>query len=65
MDGSIGFIFVNCFRTFPVQEILIRSLHHQIERSEDAVWEKGFNFDDRRLMKGHWRNEPNPDVCLV
>jgi len=37
----------------------------QIPRSEDAKWEKGFNFDDRRLMKGQWRNERNPDVCMV
>ncbi|KAG0584958.1 hypothetical protein M758_3G246700 [Ceratodon purpureus] len=36
----------------------------EITRSEDAVWEKGFNFDDRRLMKGQWRNEKNPDVCM-
>lgn len=29
------------------------------------VHEKGFNFDDARLMRGAWRNEPNPDVCKV
>lgn len=27
--------------------------------------EKGFNFDDTRLMRGAWRNEPNPDMCKV
>lgn len=27
--------------------------------------EKGFNFDDARLMRGAWRNEPNPDLCKV
>ncbi|KAK1425808.1 hypothetical protein QVD17_21169 [Tagetes erecta] len=25
--------------------------------------DKGFNFDDARLMSGAWRNEPNPDMC--
>jgi len=35
----------------------------EVERSEDAIKEKGFNFDDRRLMKGQWRNEVTPDVC--
>ncbi|MCH83834.1 phospholipid-transporting ATPase 3-like, partial [Trifolium medium] len=32
-------------------------------RSPNAVQEKGFNFDDARLMRGAWRNEPNPDAC--
>ncbi|XP_024380189.1 phospholipid-transporting ATPase 3 isoform X3 [Physcomitrium patens] len=40
------------------------SLLEEISRSEDAICEKGFNFDDRRLMKGQWRNESNADVCL-
>ncbi|KAK8470833.1 hypothetical protein PHAVU_003G072200 [Phaseolus vulgaris] len=31
--------------------------------SSKAVHERGFNFDDARLMRGAWRNEPNPDVC--
>ncbi|KAJ1687104.1 hypothetical protein LUZ63_018494 [Rhynchospora breviuscula] len=26
--------------------------------------EKGFNFDDSRIMRGAWRNEPNPDVFV-
>lgn len=25
--------------------------------------EKGFNFYDRRLMGGAWRNEQNPEIC--
>ncbi|KAH7279146.1 hypothetical protein KP509_37G007200 [Ceratopteris richardii] len=25
--------------------------------------EKYFNFDDDRLMRGAWRNEPNPELC--
>jgi hypothetical protein len=29
------------------------------------VRERGFNFDDARLMGGAWRNEPNPDSCKV
>jgi phospholipid-transporting ATPase len=37
----------------------------QENRSPNAVHEKGFNFDDMRLMRGAWRNEPNPDACKV
>ncbi|XP_051144581.1 phospholipid-transporting ATPase 3-like isoform X2 [Andrographis paniculata] len=25
--------------------------------------EKGFNFDDPRIMRGAWRNEPNSEAC--
>ncbi|XP_019431016.1 PREDICTED: phospholipid-transporting ATPase 3-like isoform X2 [Lupinus angustifolius] len=32
-------------------------------KSPNVVQEKGFNFDDDRLMRGAWRNEPNPDFC--
>ncbi|XP_061338280.1 phospholipid-transporting ATPase 3-like [Gastrolobium bilobum] len=32
-------------------------------RSPNAAQERGFNFDDARLMRGAWRNEANPDVC--
>ncbi|KAL0836496.1 hypothetical protein Bca101_088385 [Brassica carinata] len=38
---------------------------HEEERSTGAIREKGFNFDDPRLMRGAWRNEPNPDLCKV
>ncbi|CAA7399269.1 unnamed protein product [Spirodela intermedia] len=31
--------------------------------STGPVHEKGFNFDDPRLMRGAWRNENNPDIC--
>ncbi|KAI4385176.1 hypothetical protein MLD38_003231 [Melastoma candidum] len=34
-----------------------------MSKSASAVHEKGFNFDDSRLMRGAWRNEPNPDSC--
>ncbi|XP_052173708.1 phospholipid-transporting ATPase 3 [Diospyros lotus] len=34
-----------------------------VRKSSTAVHEKGFNFDDARLMQGAWRNEPNPDMC--
>jgi len=37
----------------------------QENRSPNAVHERGFNFDDARIMRGAWRNEPNPDVCKV
>jgi len=33
------------------------------KRSASAVHEKGFNFDDSRIMRGAWRNEPNPEAC--
>jgi hypothetical protein len=29
------------------------------------VHEKGFNFDDSRIMRGAWRNESNPEICVV
>ncbi|CAI8602525.1 unnamed protein product [Vicia faba] len=32
-------------------------------RLPHTVHEKGFNFEDARLMRGAWRNEPNPDAC--
>ncbi|KAJ7943556.1 Phospholipid-transporting ATPase [Quillaja saponaria] len=32
-------------------------------KTASAVREKGFNFDDARLLRGAWRNEPNPDMC--
>ncbi|XP_047329990.1 phospholipid-transporting ATPase 3-like [Impatiens glandulifera] len=32
-------------------------------KSTTAIREKGFNFDDVRLMRGAWRSEPNPDMC--
>ena len=37
----------------------------QEHKSANAVQEKGFNFDDARLMRGAWRNEPNSDLCKV
>ena len=37
----------------------------QVHKSSNTVREKGFNFDDARLMRGAWRNEPNPDMCKV
>ncbi|XLU57734.1 hypothetical protein S245_052382, partial [Arachis hypogaea] len=33
------------------------------KRSPNAVQEKGFNFDDTRIMRGAWRNESNLDIC--
>nr|CAD1822517.1 unnamed protein product [Ananas comosus var. bracteatus] len=32
-------------------------------KSATATHEKGFNFDDARLMRGAWRNERDPEVC--
>ncbi|XVF02325.1 hypothetical protein REPUB_Repub04eG0165900 [Reevesia pubescens] len=33
------------------------------QTSINPIREKGFNFDDVRLMRGAWRNEPNSDAC--
>ncbi|KAF9673469.1 hypothetical protein SADUNF_Sadunf10G0027600 [Salix dunnii] len=35
----------------------------EVRKSSTAIHEKGFNFDDHRLMRGAWRNEPNFDTC--
>ncbi|CAO2829122.1 unnamed protein product [Amaranthus hypochondriacus] len=35
----------------------------EVRKSDNAIREKGFNFDDARLMNGAWRNELNPDMC--
>ncbi|CAI0379543.1 unnamed protein product [Linum tenue] len=43
-----------------IQEVWVASI---AQRSPHAVHEKGFNFDDSRIMRGAWRNESNPDVC--
>lgn len=37
----------------------------QVRKSSNTVRDKGFNFDDARLMRGAWRNEPNSDMCKV
>lgn len=44
---------------------LMSSFFVQVEKSAKATYEKGFNFDDPRLLRGAWRNEPNPDTCKV
>ncbi|XP_006359578.1 phospholipid-transporting ATPase 3-like [Solanum tuberosum] len=35
----------------------------EVKKSSTEAREKGFNFNDARLMRGAWRNEPNPDSC--
>ncbi|XVF44122.1 hypothetical protein PTKIN_Ptkin02bG0095200 [Pterospermum kingtungense] len=35
----------------------------EVQTSVNSVREKGFNFDDDRIMRGAWRNEPNSDAC--
>ncbi|XP_017970758.1 PREDICTED: phospholipid-transporting ATPase 3 isoform X2 [Theobroma cacao] len=35
----------------------------EVQTSTNSIHEKGFNFDDVRLMRGAWRNEHNPDAC--
>ncbi|KAF6146186.1 hypothetical protein GIB67_005834, partial [Kingdonia uniflora] len=35
----------------------------EVPKPATRVNEKGFNFDDARLMLGAWRNERNPDAC--
>lgn len=41
------------------------TINIQVPKSANAIHEKGFNFYDDRLMRGAWRNEPNPDACKV
>lgn len=50
---------VNCWR------IQVKLNFLQVHKSVSAIHEKGFNFDDSRLMRGAWRNEPDPDACKV
>lgn len=46
--------------------ICLMSLYFlQVEKAANTAHEKGFNFDDPRLLRGAWRNEPNPDICKV
>ncbi|XP_065860929.1 phospholipid-transporting ATPase 3 [Euphorbia lathyris] len=35
----------------------------ETHKSAGEVRDKGFNFDDDRIMRGAWRNEPNSDAC--
>ncbi|XP_010272160.1 PREDICTED: phospholipid-transporting ATPase 3-like [Nelumbo nucifera] len=35
----------------------------EVQKTVSEEHEKGFNFDDARLMRGAWRNERNPDSC--
>ncbi|KMZ59894.1 putative Phospholipid-transporting ATPase, partial [Zostera marina] len=35
----------------------------EVTRPPTTIQEKGFNFNDPRLMCGAWRNEHNPDAC--
>ncbi|KAJ0676484.1 putative P-type phospholipid transporter [Helianthus annuus] len=35
----------------------------EVQKPSTKAYDKGFNFDDARLMSGAWRNEPNPDMC--
>nr|XP_043625949.1 phospholipid-transporting ATPase 3-like [Erigeron canadensis] len=35
----------------------------EVQNPSTKTHDKGFNFDDARLMCGAWRNEPNPDMC--
>ncbi|CAN1321190.1 Phospholipid-transporting ATPase 3 [Linum perenne] len=43
-----------------IQDVCVAS---RAPRSSQAVREKGFNFDDSKIMRGAWRNEHNPDMC--
>ncbi|WOL18362.1 phospholipid-transporting ATPase 3-like [Canna indica] len=35
----------------------------EVKRSDTAIHDKGFNFDDARIMRGAWRNERDPEIC--
>lgn len=45
--------------------LFILSNLSQVKISAASMHEKGFNFDDARLMHGAWRNERNPEFCKV
>lgn len=47
------------------EQFNLKTIFLQGNKSANAVQEKGFNFDDARLMRGAWRNEPNADLCRV
>ncbi|KAG6510892.1 hypothetical protein ZIOFF_028937 [Zingiber officinale] len=36
----------------------------QIQKSDTAAYEKGFNFNDDRIMCGAWKNERDPEICM-
>eukprot|EP00271_Cylindrocystis_brebissonii_P018675 TRINITY_DN5406_c0_g1_i1.p1 TRINITY_DN5406_c0_g1~~TRINITY_DN5406_c0_g1_i1.p1 ORF type:complete len:1348 (-),score=328.40 TRINITY_DN5406_c0_g1_i1:1253-5296(-) len=42
---------------------IAQELEPLTQSSDDFHHEKGFNFDDKRLMRGAWRQEPHADVC--
>lgn len=52
------------WKNLPLNEIMIICFL-QGYKSANTAHEKGFNFDDAKLMRGAWRNEPNPDLCKV
>ncbi|XP_008803426.2 LOW QUALITY PROTEIN: phospholipid-transporting ATPase 3 [Phoenix dactylifera] len=35
----------------------------EVRSPTKAVHEKGFNFDDPRIMHGAWKNEHDPEIC--
>ncbi|XP_074589992.1 phospholipid-transporting ATPase 3-like [Curcuma longa] len=35
---------------------------NEIQKSDTVAYEKGFNFDDARIMRGAWRNERDPEI---
>lgn len=45
--------------------MLYKFSDYQFQKQSNTAREKGFNFDDARLMQGAWRNEPNPESCKV
>ncbi|KAG9449609.1 hypothetical protein H6P81_009574 [Aristolochia fimbriata] len=36
----------------------------EVKHSSASIREKGFNFEDARLMRGAWKNEPDPETCM-
>ncbi|KAJ6323717.1 hypothetical protein OIU76_011083 [Salix suchowensis] len=58
------FTLITLYSTIiPISLYVSIEVVQEVRKSSTAIHEKGFNFDDHRLMRGAWRNEPNFDAC--
>ncbi|KAI8030933.1 Phospholipid-transporting ATPase 3 [Camellia lanceoleosa] len=63
--GQVEYIFSDKTGTLTrnLMEFFKCSIWGEVQKSSNSVHDKGFNFDDARLMRGAWWSEPNPDMC--